>query len=57
VADDLVEALQAQPVDRREVIGRIADLLERNGIDPTELGGLKRISLYQSLTKNAEGEA
>lgn len=57
VADDLVEALQATPVDRREVIGRIADLLERNGIDPTELGGLKRISLYQSLTKNAEGEA
>jgi hypothetical protein len=58
VADEFLEALTSGPApSRREVIGRIADLLERNGIDPADLGGLKRISLYQSLTKNDEGEA
>ena len=58
MTDELVEAIQAGPApSRREIIGRIADLLERNGIDANELGGLKRISLYQSLTKNTDGEA
>ena len=55
--DTFVETLRDPPPHRREVIGRIADLLERNGIDAAELGGLKRISLYQSLTKNADGDA
>lgn len=58
MTDELVEAIQAGPApSRREIIGRIADLLERNGIDAAELGGLKRISLYQALTKNTDGEA
>lgn len=58
VADELTEAIQAGPApSRREIIGRIADLLDRNNIDADELGGIKRISLYQSLTKNTEGEA
>ena len=58
VGDDLLEALAAgSSPARREVIGRIATLLERNGIDVDEIGRIQRVSLYQSLTKNAEGEA
>lgn len=58
MADDLLDALAAgPPPTRKETLGRIAALLERNGIDVDEIGGVKRISLYQSLTKNADGEA
>lgn len=42
---------------RKEALGRIADMLERKGIDPAEIGRIKRISLYQSLTKGEDGEA
>ena len=42
---------------RKEALGRIADMLERKGIDPAEIGRIKRISLYQSLTKGEDGQA
>ena len=38
-------------------LGKIADLLKRNNIDPEEIGNVKKVSLYQSLTKNDAGEA
>tara|TARA_Y100001949_G_scaffold175259_2_gene184660 strand:+ start:3043 stop:4200 length:1158 start_codon:yes stop_codon:yes gene_type:complete len=40
-------------------LGKIADLLERSGIDPEEIGAVEkvRISEWQGLTKNDEGEA
>ena len=38
-------------------LGRIAELLKRNDIDVDEIGGVKKVSLYQSLTKNEAGEA
>lgn len=38
-------------------LGKIAELLKRNDIDVDEIGAVKRVSLYQSLTKNDEGEA
>lgn len=57
VADEFVEALTQPPASKRETLGRIADLLDRNGINVDEIGQVKRISLYQSLTKNAEGDA
>jgi len=41
----------------KETLGRIAALMERNGIDVDEVGRVSRISLYQSLTKNDEGKA
>jgi predicted phosphodiesterase len=50
-------AAQDSPSARREALGRIASLLDRNGIDIDEIGRVQRISLYQSLTKNDEGEA
>lgn len=42
---------------RREQLGRLADLLDRQGISIDEIGKVQRVSLYQSLTKNEEGEA
>lgn len=40
-------------------LGRIADLLERSGISPDDVGRVKAVKLseWQGLTKDAEGEA
>jgi hypothetical protein len=38
-------------------LGKIAELLKRNEIDVDEIGSVKRVSLYQSLTKNEDGDA
>jgi hypothetical protein len=45
------------PAPTAATLGRIATLLDRNGIDIDEVGRITRVSLYQSLTKNADGEA
>ena len=57
LADKIAEQAVTTPKARKESLGRIADLLERNGIDVDEIGRVQRVSLYQSLTKNDEGEA
>lgn len=51
----LSDALNTPP--SKMTLGKIAELLERNKIDVDEVGSIKRVSLYQSLTKNDEGEA
>ncbi len=40
-------------------LGRVAELLERSGIDPADIGKVQslRLSEWQGLTKNDEGEA
>lgn len=43
--------------DRKQMLGKIADLLDRQNIDVDEIGRINRVSLYQSLTKNDDGEA
>ena len=45
------------PVNNKLVAGKIAELLERNGIDAEEVGAIQRISVYQNITKNELGEA
>jgi len=55
LADRLVE--QTPPPAKTITLGKIAELLERNGIDIDEIGRVQRISLYQSLIKNDDGEA
>lgn len=55
--DKLAESYIPPPAQKKEALGRIAELLERNGIDLDEIGKVNRVSLYQSLTKNEEGEA
>lgn len=50
----------ANDVDFAVGLGAVRDLLERNGIEPSEVGQLHRIKdvrLYQGMTKNNEGEA
>lgn len=52
---DGINADVALPVGaKREVLGRLAGLLERQGIDVDEIGKVQRVSLYQTLTKNNE---
>ena len=55
----LGDELNTPPADvrRKQALGQILEMLERKGIDPAEIGSVKRVSLYQSLTKNKDGEA
>jgi GGDEF domain-containing protein len=53
----LSNELSTPPVDRKVMLGKIADLLDRQGISVDEVGKISRVSLYQSLTKNDDGEA
>jgi predicted phosphodiesterase len=59
VAVSLGDELNTPPADvrRKQALGQIVEMLERKGIDPADIGSVKRISLYQSLTKNSDGEA
>jgi predicted phosphodiesterase len=57
IADRLATEEATSARGRRETLGKIASLLERNGIDVDEVGTVSRVSLYQSLIKNDEGEA
>src|ERR1035437_7610992 len=42
---------------RREVLGKIADLLDSSGIDVDEVGRIHRVNLWQMGYKDADGEA
>ena len=57
LSDELAQTPVPDSAAKRDALGRINELLERNGIDVDEIGQIKRISLYQSLTKNDEGDA
>jgi len=41
----------------KHAIGKLADLLDRHNINLEDIGDIKKVSLYQSLTKDADGEA
>lgn len=41
----------------KATLGKIAEMLERNQIDLAEVGQIKRISVYQTVTKDDEGRA
>lgn len=52
------DALAVPPSEpSRETLGRLAALLDRQGISVDEIGKISRVSVYQSLTKNQDGEA
>ncbi len=42
---------------RQKLLGSIAELLEKKNIDISEIGDIKKVSIYQSLTKDENGEA
>ena len=54
---DLVNALSAAPESKTKVLGKLVEMLEKQNIDVNEIGSIKRVSLYQSLTKDEDGEA
>ena len=54
---DFLENLGPVEAVKKEHLGKIANLLEKNGIDLDEIGRVRRLSVYQSLTKDADGEA
>jgi predicted phosphodiesterase len=55
LSDKLDAAIQKDASNK--TLGAIAELLNRNKIDIEEVGEIKKISIYQSLTKNEAGEA
>lgn len=49
---------QVNSVDlKKKLLGSLADMLERKNIDINEIGDIKRVSLYQSMLKDEQGEA
>ena len=53
----LSEDLKTPPAPKKEVLGKIAHLLERNGIDVDEVGKVSRVNIWQGFYKDTEGEA
>lgn len=53
---NLVDDLSAPPPNKK-LVGQIAQLLERQGIDVSEVGKVQRVSVYQTITKDKEGVA
>ena len=58
---DLISFMENAPEAKaqrsRKLVDSVADLLERNGIDPDDLGGVEKVKLYQGYYKDNEGEA
>ena len=54
---DLKDNLRKMKEPSRQSIGKLAQLLDRQDIDIDQIGDIKKISVYQSLTKDADGEA
>lgn len=40
----------------RKVLGQVADLLERNGIDPEDVGAVHKVNVWQGMAKDDHGE-
>jgi len=57
VVSELAASLSSPPETKTKTLGKLAELLERQNISIEEVGEIKRVSLYQSLTKNEEGDA
>lgn len=45
------------PPSIKDKMGKLADLLERSGIDPDEIGKVERINVWQGFLKDENGEA
>jgi UDP-2,3-diacylglucosamine pyrophosphatase LpxH len=53
---DLKENLQKMQKPSRASLGKLAEMLDRQDIDISQIGDIKKVSVYQSLTKDAEGD-
>lgn len=54
--DNVAERVESSEM-KKKLLGTIADMLERKNIDINEIGDIKRVSLYQSMLKDDQGEA
>jgi hypothetical protein len=55
---DLAEALAKPSLPpKAQTLGKIADLLERNGIDVDDIGRVQKVNLWQGFHKDNDGEA
>ena len=54
---ELADALSNPPQDKSKLLGKLVEMLERKNIDINEIGDVRKVKLYQSLTKDADGEA
>ena len=52
---DLGEFTEPQ-ADRKLLVGKIADLIEKSGIDAAQIGHINRVNLWQAMSKDDEGE-
>ena len=54
---ELSDKLSTPPENKAQALGRLVEILDRQNIDINEIGSVKRVSLYQSLTKDQDGDA
>lgn len=50
------EAIADTPPPKTATLGKIADLLERNGIDVDDIGRVQRVNLWQGFMRGEDGE-
>lgn len=53
--NDKISSLE-EDSKRKQVIGALADLLRAKDIDPADIGAIKKISIYQQVTKGEGGD-
>lgn len=54
---EVIAEKQSSEDMKRKLLGSLAEMLERKNIDLNEIGDIKRVSLYQSMLKDDQGEA
>ena len=54
---EIIAEKQSSEDMKRKLLGSLAEMLERKNIDLNEIGDIKRVSLYQSMLKDDQGEA
>jgi predicted phosphodiesterase len=52
---DEAEAFKSSSSPKAATLGKIADLLERNGIDVDDIGRVEKVNLWQGFMKDADG--
>ena len=57
LGDDLASGPQQLSAEGQRILAKIAEELDRQGVTAEEVGRISRISMWQGLTKNEDGEA
>jgi len=52
----LESELKNGQMSSKEKLSKIAELLERSGVDPDDIGKIEKINIWQGFLKNADGE-